>query len=304
MLDAGSTWRAVGRSRLRRIREPVTILIKASGVVLAAALACGCAGQSAPDARPARGSNRYIYVTAEGLPGDCYTDLGAVELTVPFADAAVDEDNSGTAKRLRHAALENYPDDVDAVIDVQSEQNEVGSEVTVKGEAVRLEDHPTVQCSLRGAKTVMDQTAVLGAAGIAGATAGGLMAGASAATSVGIAGAAMMGAHQVIQHQQEKEQLDAELKQSLDDQHREIARLLKERSRLQQCKENEVPLSTCLKSVPNAGQSAQPNDGQADQRDTVNAMPFEIRRQIQEQQDYIKQLQGQITQLKFEIGGH
>jgi hypothetical protein len=56
--------------------------------------------------------------------------------------------------------------------------------------------------------------------------------------------------------------------------------------------------------VPSAGQSAQPNDGQADQRDTVNAMPFEIRRQIQEQQDYIKQLQGQITQLKFEIGGH
>jgi hypothetical protein len=282
------------------------MLIKASGLTLAMAITCGCASQSAPPTPQARGSNRYIYVTSEGLPGDCYTDLGAVALTVPFADAAVDQDNSETAKRLRRAALENYPDDVDAVIDIQSEQNDVGSEVTVKGEAVRLENRPTVQCSLRGAKGVMDQTAVLGAAGIAGATAGGLMAGASAATSVGIAGAALMGAHQVIQHEQEKEQLDAELKKSLDDQHQEIAQLLKERSRLQQCKQEEVPLSACLGSgsAPNAGQSAQTADEQTNVQDTVNAAPFDIKRQIQEQQDYIKQLQSQITQLKFEINGH
>jgi hypothetical protein len=281
------------------------MLVKVSGFVLAMAITCGCASQSAPPKeQAARPSNRYIYVTSEGLPGDGYTDLGAVELTQPFADAAVDQDNSETAKRLRTVALENYPNDVDAVIDVQSEQNDVGSEVAVKGEAVRLEDRPTVQCTLRGAKGVMDQAAVLGAAGIAGATAGGLMAGASAATSVGVAGAAMMGAHQVIQHEQDKEQLDADLRKSLDDQHREIAQLLKERSRLQQCKQEEVPLSACLGSAPNAGQSAQAIVEETDDQATYNAMPFEIRRQIQEQQDYIKQLQGQITQLKFEISGH
>ncbi len=296
---------AVRQSWRRRHGEPVAIFVKVAGVVLAMAIACGCASQSAPPKQEAaRPSNRYIYVTSEGLPGDCYTDLGAVELTQPFADAAVDQDNSETAKRLRAVALENYPKDVDAVIDVQSEQNDVGSEVTVKGEAVRLEDRPTVQCTLRGAKGVMDQAAVLGAAGIAGATAGGLMAGASAATSVGVAGAAMMGAHQVIQHEQDKEQLDAGLRKSLDDQHREIAQLLKERSRLQQCKQEEVPLSACLKSAPNAGQSAQPTLEETDDQATFNAMPFEIRRQIQEQQDYIKQLQGQIAQLKFEINGH
>ncbi len=221
-----------------------------------------------------------------------------------IADAAVDQDNSETAKRLRRAALENYPDDVDAVIDVQSEQNDVGSEVAVKGEAVRLEDRPTVQCSLRRAKGVMDQTAVLGAAGIAGATAGGLMAGASAATSVGIAGAAMMGAHLIIQHEQDKEQLDAELKKSLNDQYREIAQSLKERSRLRQCKQEEIRLSACLGSAPNAGQSAQPTEQQTNDQDTVTAAPFEIKRQIQDQQDYIKQLQGQVTQLRFEISGH
>ena len=293
------------QSRSPRKGEPVAILVKVCGFALAMAITCGCASQSPPPTQQAaRPLKRYIYVTSEGLPDECYTDLGAVKLTVPFADAAVDQDNSETAKRLRHAALENYPDDVDAVIDVQSEQNDVGSEVTVKGEAVRLEEHPTVQCSLRGAKGAMDQAAVLGAAGIGGAVAGGLMGGASAAAAVGAAGVAMMGAHQVIQHQQEKEQLDADLRQSLDDQHREIAQLLKERSRLQQCKQEEVPLSACLGSAPNAGQSAQPTVEETNDQDTVSAAPFEIKRQIQEQQDYIKQLQAQITQLKFEINGH
>lgn len=291
------------QSRSNRKGEPVSIFAKVFGFLLATAIACGCAGQSAPPARQARASNRYIYVTSEGLPGECYTDLGAVELTVPFADAAVDQDNSETAKRLRHAAFENYPDDVDAVIDVQSQQNDVGSEVTVKGEAVRLEDHPTVQCSLRGAKGVMDQTAVLGAAGIAGATAGGLMAGASAAASAGIAGATIMGAHQLIQHEQAKQQMDAELRKSLDDQHQEIAQLLKERSRLQQCKQQEIHLSACLGSASDGGQSASPTVEETNDQDTVNAAPFQIKRQIQEQQDYIKQLQAQITQLKFDIKG-
>jgi hypothetical protein len=102
--------------------------------------------------RAARPANRYIYVTGQSLPGECYTDLGAIKIVQPYGEAAVDQDNSQARKRLRAAALSRYPADVDAVINVQSEQNDVGTEVIVTGEAVRLEDRHTAQCTLRGGK--------------------------------------------------------------------------------------------------------------------------------------------------------
>lgn len=308
MFDARSSWGDTPQSRGHKAATAAKRLI-IGGAVLVMALACGCASQPALPQQAPRPANRYIYVTSEGLPGDCYTDLGPIQISQPFAKAAVDEDNSDTAKRLRALAMDSYPADVDAVIGVQADQNDVGSQVTVKGEAVRLEDHPTVQCTLRGAKGAMDQAAVLGAAGIAGATAGGLMAGASAATSAGIAGATLMGAHQLVQRMQEKQQIDDQLKAELDDQHRQIDRLLKQRSRLQQCKQAEISLSACLASGADAGApglSAEGADQSAEEPATYTstAMPFEVRRQIQEQQDYIKKLEAQISQLKFDIGGH
>src|SRR5579885_393832 len=102
--------------------------------IMLGAVLWGCAGtrQSAtpaqlPSGRAARPANRYIYVTDRNLPGECYTDLGPVQFTQPFADAAVDPDQSEARRHLREAARKIYPDDVDAVINMKSEQNDVGT---------------------------------------------------------------------------------------------------------------------------------------------------------------------------------
>jgi len=293
----------------KRSRRPRCKPVRRVSVVylgLAIATAFGCASQSPPPVqRAARPANRYIYVTTQTLPGECYTDLGAINITQPYGEAAVDKDNSEARKQLRAAALSRYPADVDALINVQSEQNDVGTQVIVTGEAVRLEDRHTVKCTLRGMEGAMDQAAMTGSGGVSGAAVGGLTGGAGGAVSVGVAGAAMMGAYQVLQHEQAKEQQAAQLRGSLDEQRREIAQLLKERSRLQQCRNDDVPLSSCQTSAQNAGSSsADQSAGQSDDQAAVDATPFEIQRQIQEQQDYIKQLKAQIAQMKWEMAGH
>ncbi len=269
------------------------------------AAAFGCASQSAPPPvqRAARPANRYIYVTSQNLPGECYTDLGAVKVAQPYGEAAVDQDNSAATKELRTAALSKYPADVDAVINVASEQNDVGTAVIVTGEAVRLEDSHTVKCTLRDMEPAMDQGAKSAAIGIGGATAGGLTGGSAGATSAGLVGAAAMGAYQVLQHEEAKQQQAAQLRSSLDDQRREIARLQQERSRLQKCRNDDVPLSSCQASAQDVS-SADPTADEPDAGAAVNATPFEIQRQIQEQQDYIKQLKAQIAQMKWEMAGH
>lgn len=272
---------------------------------LSACVLSGCAGQPAPSAQGARPANRYIYVTAQNLPGECYTDLGSVTVSQSFADAAVDPDQAETAKRLRAAARRDYPDDVDAVINVQSHQNDSGTAVTVTGEAVRLEEHPTVQCALLGGEDVMDKAALIGAGGIAGATVGGLTGGSGGATSGGLAGASAMGAREVIEHQAAQEQQQEDFRKTLAQQRREITQLLKERAQLHKCQDEEIPLKTCVASPPpsDASSSSESANETADQ-DSVNASPFEIQRHLQEQQDYIRQLRDQIAQIKWQMGGH
>ncbi len=255
--------------------------------------------------RAARPANRYIYVTSQNLPGECYTDLGTVNVAQPYGEAVVDQDKSAATRELRAAALRKYPADVDAVINVASEQNDVGTAVIVTGEAVRLEDSHTVKCTLREMEPAMDQSAKSAAVGIGGATAGGLTGGAGGATSAGLVGAAAMGAYQVLQHEQDKQQQAAQLRASLDDQRREIARLQQERSRLQKCRNDDVPLSSCQAAAQNAADSSvDPTADEPDPRAAVNATPFELQRQIQEQQDYIKQLKAEIAQMKWEMAGH
>ena len=275
-------------------------------LTFALVFAWGCASQSPPPPpQTARPANRFIYVTAQSLPDDCYTDLGPIKVTRDFADTAVDPDNTEGSKQLRAAALKTYPADVDAVINVQSAQNDVGSTVTESGEAVRLEDKRTVKCTLRDARGVVDSSAEGAAGGIGGATLGGLYGGSGGATSAGMVGAAAMGAYQVLQHEELKAQRKNEMKKTLDDQRREIAGLLKQRSHLQQCVKDDVPLAACEASAPGADASDQDqSDDQDSGKGAVNATTFEIQKQIQEQQDYIKQLKGQIAQTKWDMGGH
>ncbi|HVA40787.1 MAG TPA: hypothetical protein VNF49_08990, partial [Candidatus Binataceae bacterium] len=59
-----------------------------------ALMACACSTQRAPQAppAPARAPDRFIYVSAQDVPGQCYHDLGGVTFTEPFTDAAMDGD--------------------------------------------------------------------------------------------------------------------------------------------------------------------------------------------------------------------
>jgi hypothetical protein len=279
----------------------------ATWLAMALAIACGCSTQSPPATPPqaVRPANRYIYVTTRNLPDECYTNLGTVTINRAYADAAVDPDNSEAAKQLRGAALKQYPADVDAVINVESTQNDVGTMVTVSGDAVRLEDSHTVQCAMRDAEKVMDTSAEAATGGIGGADAGGLVGGENGAVSSGLAGVAAMGAYQVLQHEELKAQQKNELRMTLDDQRHEIAQLLKERSHLQQCLNQEVPLAACEAAAQKSDQSADDDSDSDDKgKEAVNATTFQIQKQIQEQQDYIKQLQGQIAQIKWNMAGH
>ena len=50
----------------------------------------------------------------------CYHDLGGVTFTEPYTDAAMDGDGVQMATKLRALAIAKYPDEADAVINVQT----------------------------------------------------------------------------------------------------------------------------------------------------------------------------------------
>jgi hypothetical protein len=269
-----------------------------------ASVVSGCSGQAAaPVQQTAKPAHRFIYVTTESVPGECYTDLGTVRIAEPFAQASVDQDQSEAANRLRAEALREYPDDVDAVINVQSEQNDAGTDVNLTGEAIRMEDHPTVQCALRGSKGVLDAAAILGAGGIGGATVGGLAGGSAAATSLGIAGASAMGSYAAMQHAARQQQQQQELSDSLAEQRRKITQLLRQRAQLRKCQEEEISLQACLASPASSGSSERAESDEGEQSET-NASPFELQRHLQEQQEYIKKLTNEIAQIKWQMEAH
>jgi hypothetical protein len=272
--------------------------------MLGLAIMSGCSTQSAPEQETARPANRYIYITDKNLPDECYRDLGGVKLTRPYGEAVVDPDNFQMRKELRAAALSKYPDDVDAVIEVKSQQNDVGTQVIVTGEAVRLENQTTTHCAVQGVEHAVDEMSVVGAGGSAGAAMGGLMGGTSGAASVGVAGAAMMGAYQVIQHEEMKKEQVAQWNQKLNDQLRQIAQLQKQRSHLRRCRNDDIRYSACMAGMPQAGDSSdQGAVTETSAGSTAGATPFQIQQQIQEQQDYIKHLQDEISKLEWELSG-
>jgi hypothetical protein len=287
--------------------------VQASAMLLIP-LMIGCAGkqaQSNPEqsghtasAQTARPASRFIYVTDQNLPDECYTSLGPVTFTEPYADAVVDTDQSEAAKNLRAAALKAYPRDVDAVINFKSEQNDVGTLVTVSGEAVRIEDRPTMHCAVRNTEGTMDTAAELSAGGIMGATAGGLVGGAALATSAAVVGISAMGAKKVLEHEGLSEQEQEEFSEKLGEQRRQIKRLLSERAQLQKCQEQEIKLKNCPISNSQLAQSSSENASSDNfDRDLTDATPFEIEKHLQEQHDYIKKLEQEIDQIKWKMGG-
>jgi hypothetical protein len=292
-------------------------------VVLAlAAAALGCAARSTPaqsqqqqarqapqTAQPAqeqqqvRSAERFIYVTGQGLPGACYHDLGSLQFTEPFTDAAIDPDNSRAADRLRVLALQHYPNDVDAVIGVRSQENDVGTLVTISGEAVELRKGETVECAMRKVPGALDTAATSAAGGMVGTLVGGLTMGSTVGAMGGAgAGVAISSGYQAIKkHQADAAQHD-QLVAQLEAQRREISELQAERAQLEQCAARETPLAQCKPAAVPTGANA--TDARAAEAADWSAPPYELQRQIQEQQIYIKKLREQISDARRQLSGH
>jgi hypothetical protein len=271
------------------------------GLVALAAVVIACATPAARETSTpqVRAPDRFIYVTAQELPGECYRDLGTVKFDEPFSEATVDEDDSAAAKQLRTEALKNYPKDADAVIKVQKEQNDAGTTVTVTGEAVQLQKHETVVCAIRQMPGVLDKSAALAAGGIAGTALEGSVSsevqGAENGAAMGVAG---VGKYQLYDSQQKAAFQDTEIKNQLSDQRQQINQLLSTRAHLQQCQQEETPLSKCDVA------DISTNNGTSDDKDPQwNGSTYELQRQIQEQQLYIGQLKDQVSDIRRTMGG-
>jgi len=294
------------------VLTPPRWLLPAALLLLAAILTFpGCSAQhntpAAPDAlaAPAHAPDRFIYVSAGGVPDQCYHDLGAVSFTEPFTDAAMDGDGVQMANKLRALATEKYPDQADAVINVRTDENSVGTVVTVTGEAVELHQGQTVECAMRKAPGVLDRAAAVAAGGMIGAVAGGLITGGTGGMMIG--GGASAGAvatYMGVKQHLETKRTQAELKRELATQQSEIAHLLTKRSSLQKCADDEIPLANCKISdtiAAAADPAAKPADDPSYETEQAQ---FEIQKQVEQQQDYIRKLRDQVFELQQQLGGY
>jgi hypothetical protein len=286
----------------------VSVVTPLRMLFLATALtACACSAQRAPASpqAPARAPDRFIYVSAGDVPSVCYHDLGGVSFTEPYTDVAMDGDGVRMATRLRALAMEKYPDEADAVINVRVEQNEVGTIVTVNGEVVELQQGHTVECAMRKAPGVLDRTLAVAAGGMLGAAAGGLIPGAGTAGMMGgaAAGVATVGTYTAFEQHRETQRQQAQLKSQLTAQQTEIARLLAKRSSLQKCADNDVALANCKVSDTIAAANDSPKPAGDPSYETEQPQ-FELQKQIQVQQSYIQKLRDQVFELQQQLRGY
>ena len=271
-------------------------------VFTVAAVAFACSTQPAPEPLDARSADRTIYVSDKGLPGECYHDLGTLKFDEPFTDSVIDPDGTEMMKRLQSMALGKYPNYVDAVINVKSEDNSVGTDVTVTGEAIELVQHETVECAIRSMPAALNTSATIATGAAIGGMAGVFVNGQPSTLTSGAAiGAGVAGAAQANDKINADELQPAQITRQLQEQRDEIAQLQAERTRLQQCLEEEVPISSCEIAKTQVVQDAPGSE-------TVNnfsASSFELQKQIQEQQTYIGQLRQQIGDIREQMSsGH
>jgi hypothetical protein len=255
----------------------------------------------APHAETQRAANpnRYIYITNESLSEQCYRNLGPVSVTEPYAQATVESADATLANRLRASALKQYPQDADAVVNVQADENDAGTEVTVKGDAVETLDHTTVVCAIREAPPAIDTAADAAAGGMMGALVAGLISGQpQGAEGGGWLGAAAAGSYSAMAKRQKALDKDQDLHDALTQQKQQILALQDERARLNECKEEEIPAGQCTSDAPSA--AAKPVADTSDEPDW-NASQFDLEKQVQMQQDYIAKLQDQIGDIKTQM---
>ncbi|HTQ23647.1 MAG TPA: hypothetical protein VMI09_03050 [Candidatus Binataceae bacterium] len=258
----------------------------------------------APPPAPAHAPDRFIYVSAAGVPDECYHDLGPVSFTEPYTSAAMDGDGVDMANKLRALAMQKYPDQADAVINVRTEENSVGTVVTVNGDAVELHQGHTVECAMRKAPGVLDRAAAVAAGGMIGAVAGGLITGGTGGMMVGGgAGAGAVATYMGVKQHLETKREQAQLKKQLASQQSEIARLLAKRSSLQKCADDDIALANCKVSDTIAA-AADPAAKPAEDPSYETEQPqFELQKQVEQQQDYIRKLRDQVFELQEQLGG-
>ena len=282
--------------------SPLRLLFLATALIV-----CACSAQRAPQAppTPARAPDRFIYVSAGDVPSECYHDLGSVTFTEPYTDAAMDGDGVQMATKLRALGIEKYPDEADAVINVQTQQNDVGTLVTVTGEVIELHQGHTVECAMRKAPGVLDRTLAVAAGGMLGAAAGAMIPGAGTAGMMGgaTAGVATVGTYMAVKQHLETEREQEQLKNQLATQQTEIAQLLAKRTSLQNCADDDVPLANCKinDTIVAASDSSKPADAPSYETEQPQ---FELQKQIQEQQGYIQKLRDEVFELQQQLGGH
>ncbi len=297
-----------GASRLimhLRMRALPLLLLRTS-LLAAALIVYGCSTQHsvaapAQASTPPRSPDRFIYVAAGDIPTVCYHDLGSVSFQEPFTDAAMDGDNVRMANKLRDLAMLKYPDSADAVIDVRSEQNAVGTIVTVTGEVVELrQGQHTMECAMRKAPGVINTAAAVAAGGLFGAAIGGIAAGGTAGFVAGGAlGAGAAGGYMAVDRHLETKREQTKLKAELDTQQAEIARLLAERSSLQKCADEETPLADCkIQEAAATPGTPQHSEGPSYEQEQPQ---FEVQKQVQQQQAYIRKLRDQVFELQQQL---
>ncbi len=243
-----------------------------------------------------RSSDRWIYISQQDLPGQCYHELGTLKFDESFTDSVIDPDGTQMAKRLQSMALGKYPNDVDAVIDVKSDQNAIGTQVTISGKAVELVEHETVGCAVRQAPGVVNKTATIAT----GAAIGGMVGSFSnRQPSTAMSGAAIGSSIAGTTPAPDNSAQQAEIVRQLQQQRDEIALLQEQRSKLQQCFEQEVPAASCETQKAPVGQW--PAAPASEAGNNWSASAFELQRQIQEQQTYINQLQQQIGDIRQQM---
>ncbi len=80
----------------------------------------------------------HVWVTTESPPpGKPYQVLGQLSYTVPFSPDAIEE--STITDKLKQMAMAKWPDNIDAVVKVNQDVSNDGSEVTVTGEAIQYD---------------------------------------------------------------------------------------------------------------------------------------------------------------------
>ena len=296
--------RCAGRTSVMEVRRSLKIgrgLLAASfarlWILALATIACACAARvPPPESMQPRSSDRWIYVSQQDLPGQCYHELGTLKFDETFTDSVIDPDGTQMAKRLQSMALGKYPNDVDAVIDVKSQQNAIGTEVTITGKAVELVEHETVECAVRKLPGVVNQTATLATGAAIGGMVGSFT---NRQPSTAMTGAAIGSSIAGTAPAPDNSAQQAQIIRQLQQQREEIARLQAQRSQLQQCLEQEVPAASCETQKTPVGQEQAASASGAG--NNWSASSFELQRQIQEQQTYISQLRQQIGDIRQQM---